>query len=121
MIFPTYLYADDTSTVIAGVNMLQIQEIYMKICKWFGYNGLYLNKTKTQLLYYALLLGYSTYTEPVIINSSLSLQRRDTAKFLGLYIDSKLNWKIHIEDLLARLQKQTWKLSNLVKILSKYW
>jgi hypothetical protein len=69
--------------------------------KWYAANKLVLNINKTNRMkfimnyipYYALCSGYEdNYIEEVV-----------NIKFLGLQIDNHLNWKKHIEQMIAKI------------------
>ena len=114
----TYLFADDTSLVLKGNNIIpQIIEAYTRITHWFSCNGLFVNEAKTQLLYYTLGRCSNLSSQLVKINDNLNLKFQDSAKFLGLVIDSALKWRTHVDHLLSKIQSQKWALRNLVKVV----
>lgn len=117
---PTYLFADDTSIILTGEDIdSKIKNAYIKICLWFGYNGLFVNESKTQLLYYTLSHNSSILSNTINITETLNLTLQKSAKFLGIIMDTKLNWRNHIDNLLGQIQKEKWALRNLVKIVTK--
>ena len=117
---PTYLFADDTSIILTGEDIdSKIKNAFIKICLWFGYNGLFVNESKTQLLYYTLSHNSSILSNTINITETLNLTLQKSAKFLGIILDTKLNWRNHIDNLLGQIQKEKWALRNLVKIVTK--
>lgn len=51
------------------------------------------------------------------INSSINLSFPEHAKILGLTSDERLKWKLHTDQIIAKLQREKWALRNLVKIV----
>ena len=96
------LFADDTNLFYSCQNILQLIEIanreLAKLSQWFRANKLSLNVKKTNYI----LFGNKHLPPIEALNVSIdgnSLQRVISTKFLGVFIDEKLNWKIHIDHL----------------------
>ena len=96
----TIMYADDTSVIMSGNDLESlIQSVNLELCllnTWLKANKLSLNVNKT---YYLILFhrarikvenGNSIRMNDSIINSASHL------RYLGVIIDSKLNWIPHI-------------------------
>lgn len=60
------------------------------IANWLKTNHLQMNVTKTKLL---LLARRSRVQELDKVKLSVNIERRDDVKFLGVVIDSELNWE----------------------------
>ena len=106
------LFADDANHYISGADFNEILNVINNnlviIAQWFLANKLAINLVKTEamvlcrkILHFPLL--------PVILNNT-PISYSYIFKFLGLYLDFKLNWKRHIYHV-------TSKLSNINGIL----
>ena len=91
------LFADDTNVFCAGDNQLELECMLnrelAKLCKWFAVNKLSLNLSKTSYMLFRNRppdVDFNVFIEHERIN------RVHVTKFLGIYIDGKLNWKYHI-------------------------
>ena len=73
-----------------------------KLCKWFAVNKLSLNLSKTSYMLFRNRppdVDFNVFIEHERIN------RVHVTKFLGIYIDDKLNWKYHINTVRSKLSK----------------
>ena len=92
------LFADDTHLFISGSNLPQIEEILnqelQEISLWLKVNKLSLNIKKTHYM----LCTNKRSTKPCISVDidGHSIDAVEYTRFLGIYIDNKLNWKKHI-------------------------
>ncbi len=101
------IYADDTSLFSANKDIINLQNTIQvaqdEAINSFSSNKLICNKDKTQ-------------------NILLSLtQKQDlqSVKLLGFFLDSKLNWNIHINNICQRLSRVCflfWKLRDLISV-----
>lgn len=96
-------YADDISFLIRGTSMESIQvraqHTLEETAQWFECNKLKLNESKTQQI---------TFT-------TKSYSQQESVKFLGLYMDNKLNWNVHISELASRLPSSIFCIRRLKK------
>ncbi len=100
---------------IAGVN-----EDLQRICKWAKSFGLLVNPSKSQ----ALIIGGSYLTKlvskltlpPVIYDSNI-IPYSQSAKNLGVFIDSNLSWDNHIAEVSRRVYCSFQSLKRLQKFL----
>ena len=97
------LFADDTNVFCAGDNQLELECMLnrelAKLCKWFAVNKLSLNLSKTSYMLFRNRppdVDFNVFIEQERIN------RVHVTKFLGIYIDDKLNWKYHINGQFSR-------------------
>ena len=115
---PSFLFADDTSSVNSGQNAFQnLVLTHNQICHWFDVNGLFCNTDKTQLISYFV----SKEPEPqhlLPIDDSLQIPVETEVRLLGLDIDSQLNWNTHVNNVLKKLRKSNWAVRNLSKVVS---
>ncbi len=102
------IYADDTSIYICSNNLHDLEvacnNAMKGIAYWFLHNKLCLNFKKT-----CYVLFRVSHNAPVnqfnICIADVTLERRESVKFLGLYIDDVINWKVHIAYLCSKLAK----------------
>ena len=101
------LFADDTSIFTSGKDLLSLYQLVNKqldnISIWMQANRLILNTEKT---------NYMIFGTRQTNNVNLKLQYRNREimqvqyiKFLGVYLDDKLSWNYHINDLCNKLAK----------------
>ena len=93
------LFADDTNVFITGKNIdtmiALMNDELQKIAEWLQVNKFSINIKKTQYMIFSLKTTIITNNE-VCINNNI-LERVYSAKFLGVIVDSKLNWNEHIK------------------------
>ena len=98
------LFADDSLLFISGRNLDDIYTILAvelpKVESWFINNKLTINATKTEFM----VNGSTQSNIPFDIQlGGISLNRTNSVRYLGVLIDSNLNWKYHIESLEKKL------------------
>ena len=118
--FDPILFADDTNLFIESRNLnLQIDEINSHLdnmLSWCNQNKLSLNVDKTK---YVLIKNYQN---PFTLNSNIilnfkELEKVDSIKFLGVTINTTLNWEPHISELRKSLRKVSGLLFRASKFL----
>lgn len=92
-------FADDTSFLIKGNSITNVEQ-RSEICinnanKWMTSNKLSMNLNKTQ----KMVFGYT--------------HEHAAVKFLGLKLDSRLNWSIHIQELNKKLSKAIYSIRTI--------
>ena len=96
----TVLYADDTSVVIHGKDMLSIittlnHELHTP-STWLKANKLSLNTDKTYyMIFHRARIKLPDTDYPIIMNNS-PLSNIQNHKYLGVILDSKMSWIQHI-------------------------
>ena len=107
-IFKFILFADDTSLYYSTKNPLDIQETVnnelANISDWLSANRLSLNVGKSKLLYFTNNSRSELAKIEIKINNQILAEVSD-AKYLGVYIDNKLQWETHINNIKLRLSK----------------
>jgi hypothetical protein len=107
-LFKFTLFADDTSLYYSckkPTNLEQTINIELsKISDWLSANRLSLNVGKSKLLYYTNRSRKPLKNIDIKINNE-TLKEVDNAKYLGVYMDNKLNWNVHIDNIKLRLSK----------------
>ena len=112
------LFADDTTAFFSGKKPLEVfrtvNEEIPKLQNWFYANKLSLNALKTKYI-----LFHKTNMEdelplklPNVTFNTLSVERVDKFKFLGIFFDENMSWKHHI----AHVEK---KLSSVARMIYK--
>ena len=106
------LYADDTSLTVyanSDVELTKLLQIYMdKLKYWFDINNVKLNIQKTKILPY-----FNTKLTNDITIDNIKIDIVDNYKFLGLYLDTKLSFNIHIDNLNMKLSKIIYLIKRL--------
>ena len=94
-----FLFADDTNIYFESDNLLKVEKIVneelKKLNSWLNLNRLSLNVSKTNFII------FHPYNKPRKHHITLKINRKainekDHIKYLGIIIDSCLNWKQHI-------------------------
>lgn len=122
--YETTLYADDTSCIVKTKNPAgnEITETLLKFDNWFRRNDMKLNINKTQIMQFSY---FKTNLQLSYQNDTLTTCQ--SSKFLGLHIDSQLNWKDHVEHLASKLSSFCYALRvisrtiNIEAALSAYY
>ena len=103
----TTLFADDTNFSLTHndydsmVGTLNTELI--KICDWTVANRLTINNSKTELLLFSK--RRTTHNNEQIILNGQFVNYVDHAKFLGIIVDNKLNFKNHINYITGKVAK----------------
>ena len=101
------LFADDTSILLKSDNIASTINILNKeldvVSTWFCANMLSLNTKKTHfMVFHPPQVKLSNYN--IVLNGS-TIAQTDSTKFLGLYLDSHITWKIHIDSICSTISK----------------
>ena len=115
------LFADDTTLLLKNTDLkILMQETNTeinKLYKWFCLNKLSLNIDKT---HYILFHNYNKSIPPdrapLVINNNY-IKEVNHVKFLGVFFDKNLNWKIHITNKCSQIIKVVAILARLKNIL----
>ena len=84
--------------------------------QWFTANQLILNITKTKVLKFA---PKTIAHVPLDISyKGQVLDEVNNTKFLGIHMDSNMNWKIHIEQITHKLNVARFMIRNLTHTLN---
>ena len=102
----TLLYADDTAIFFQSSNADELQSMldsYLPlISKWFIINKLSLNTNKTFFQLYNV--SERTINIKVKLNDN-DIKHSDTVRYLGMFIDTNLKWKSHINHISATVSR----------------
>ena len=112
------LYADDANILIYGNDTAEIKRKFEALSgtleAWVSSNGLALNLKKTNYMIFSkqkIILPFV----PTIANRQI--ERKETAKFLGVIVDDKLNWRQHVMVVKAKMSRYVGVLFKLKGIL----
>ena len=110
------LFADDTSLYYSHTNIRYLKwcitQDLNRIMDWFKANKLTLNINKTECIYFS---NKPTSNFEIDIGET-RIKSTDSAKILGIWLDTKLSWKKHTNTLLMKIKQNT----NLIQISNKF-
>ena len=114
--FNVTMYADDSVLTIANKNYCELQSNITtelnKIDMWFNNNQLSINSSKTKFMIFASKKRHKNLN--VVLNQQ-TLEQVKTIKYLGVYLDDKLDWSKHINYLESKLAAAAGILCQLRK------
>lgn len=109
------LFADDTSLLFKVKRRQhsfdEVNNAISEIVDWFTVNNLLLNEKKTKCVYFTLSPVTRPLNSVIVKNKILDLE--DTAVFLGITLDAKLQWGPHIEKLSKRLSSAAFAVKKI--------
>ena len=118
----TILFADDTTNYESGVNVYEVIRTINRNLKllreWFIANKLSVNVLKTEALIFSRKNLY--YPLPPIIFDMKPIPYSHHVKFLGINLDTKLNWKLHITSVRNKLSSACNVLNNIRRKLNTH-
>ena len=115
-------YADDSQFLVTGktpaVIKKKLEQIIEKADAWYMQNSLMSNPTKTEVIIFTPSKGN---TPPTISSSEhgkkFDLEVSKSLKILGVYIDSSMNWDLHITKLRTKTMGIVKHLHRINKLL----
>ena len=115
------LFADDTTLLHShcDINILKciVEEDLNRLMDWFMANKLTLNLSKIEIV---LFSPQNKQQELSFQIGTHTLSTTGCVRFLGMWLDSKLQWRKHISTLLIKLKQNTNILKCCNKFLDKY-
>ena len=115
-------FADDTTLYLSGKNLNYLQWCVecdvRSIIDWFRANKLTLNPSKTICVVFNPP-GRKKVTVELEFGD-VKLKSTNTTKFLGVWIDSCLNWNEHLKQLMIKLKRNLGLLRNSKNFLLKH-
>ena len=101
--FSTTLFADDTYLALSDKSLVSLETKVntqlQNIDIWLRRNKLSLNYSKTTYLLCNKHPYQSIKTKFTVVMNEKVLRRSDFVKYLGVYIDEKLTWSVHVDKL----------------------
>lgn len=117
---PMTLFADDSTVTIAckDINNYKsdINNSLTSIISWLDNNNLKINLSKTNIMHFGQRLHNPLNVNLILDNYTIN--EVTNARFLGLIIDSKLNWKEHIDKLCKKISSQSYALYQLAPTIN---
>ena len=104
------LYADDTVIYFSGSDLLQIQlslqADFNRVQNWLHENKLVLNKGKSCSMVFGTRTSQASSLQlPLLFSNGSHLEKVDSFKYLGLWLDPELTFKPHIDYI---IKKNIW-------------
>ena len=113
------LFADDTNLFYSGKYIKELCSVVSikldKLCKWFQVNKLSLNTSKTNFMVFTNKSCDDTYS---VCMNGLNLSRVFVTKFLGVHMDSKLDWTDHINSVRNKIAKNVSVMNRVRHVLT---
>ena len=113
------LFADDTNVFIYHKDPKRLQDMCNteidRLSQWFKANKLSLNITKTNYILYSprSKSGLQSSESFSVELDGTRIERVSYAKFLGVYIDDKLTWHKHIQEISTKISKNIGIMSRI--------
>ena len=104
-------YADDIAILISGAFEEVLSSLMSKafriVEEWCSESGLSVNPDKTGLILFTRKRKLLALSMPILFGTRLKL--KDSVKYLGVILDSRLEWKEHIEERVKKALRIFWK------------
>ena len=115
-------FADDTNLLVVGKTLKSIQKqmnIDLKLlCKWLRANKISLNASKTELVIFRDPKKKTTHELKIKIGGK-KLYPCKSVKYLGVFIDCHLNWKVHQTQISPKLSRAIGMLCKVRYLVSR--
>ena len=122
--FSTTLFADDTYLALADNNLLRLEHkgnFQLRLVdKWLRKNKLTLNLSKITYLLFNKQPHLPISSKFNLFINQKKINKSDSVKYLGVWIDDKLNWSAHIHALLLQLAKHCSMLYHIRDFVPHY-
>jgi hypothetical protein len=111
----TIMFADDTTLLLKCNNNLtyerDLNNVLMNVINWMNINDLQININKTKCMQF---LSYNSADIKLHLNyNNENVDKVDAFKFLGIMMDKHLNWKLHVDQVCASLNRFVFALKRL--------
>ena len=107
-IFKFYLFADDCNLFYTNKNIIELEKqinIHLiNIHDWLLSNKLFLNIDKTNFVIFHPPQKKLLHNLLLVINQ-IPLKLVDSVRYLGLYLDSHLSFKTHVQNLSKKIKR----------------
>ena len=117
-----HLFADDSNLFFAHKSLqfleLHLNEQLCKVGHWLRVNKLSLNADKSNFVVFHPPQKKVCYSINLLINDNI-IRHENSIKYLGIIIDSNLNWKEHVHELCKKISRGIGILSKLRYFVSK--
>jgi len=109
-------FADDLCLLVTGIDpstlLCLAQQVTDKAIEWGRKYGLTFNATKTVVVMFTHLRNWST-SKRLQINGT-DIPYSDSVKYLGIYLDSKLTFKTHINNKIGKAKRHLMAYKNAI-------
>ncbi|KAJ8711943.1 hypothetical protein PYW08_008897 [Mythimna loreyi] len=109
-------YADDITIIINGTHentLCNLMRQALKIVEdWCKEHQLTVNPTKTELVLFTKKRKLAALQLPIFFGTTLSLSTE--VKYLGVYLDKKLNWAKHTEYITKKASISMWQCKRML-------
>ena len=99
------LYADDTVLFTANesfdVSVRKMQEDLVSLSNWCNVNGILANTDKSKLMVFGSPVNLKKIQAPVLKLCETKLQVVTSYKYLGMTLDSNLNYNLHVKRVIS--------------------
>ena len=118
MLMKSIVFADDTNFFYSGDNLSKVCETVSteldKLHRWFQVNKLSLYIAKTNVM---IFVNKQCEDNHVVSINGMNIKRVYVTKFLGVHIDSHLNWGEHINHMEILFSKNVSKMRRVKHLL----
>ena len=120
--FRYILFADDTNLFSSGKDKGDlIREVNSELCKlsgWFAHNKLTLNYGKTEFVNFSKPTNGQNDKGWDLEIDGMPIREVDNSKFLGVYIDRNISWRIHIGKIITKISQTVGILGRARRFMS---
>lgn len=114
------LFADDTTLYISATDIKYLYRVANQdleaLTEWFRSNKLSLNVGKTHYVLFTHNYIQIPENQNITIGNEI-IERKETVKFLGMYIDSKLEWHDHIKYVKNKISSSLYAMRKVRHVL----
>ena len=112
-------FADDTNLLVFGrnpeANVRQLEAAWETCMRWADSRGMKFAPEKSELIHFNK--GRRQWTNQLELTNpgggTSPVRPKESARFLGVWLDRKLNWKAHLAAVEKKLRTQSYALSRL--------
>lgn len=118
------LFADDSTVLFKNNNVIALESditsTLSHVIEWLTSNNLLINIDKSNIMTFKNNYNHNPELDNLEIKyNNKNINKVDSTKFLGLYIDSHLTWKNHIEKVCSKLKSFSYALHMLSKVVNQ--
>ena len=107
-LFDFHSFADDSNLFFAHKNLKYLEQLVnlhlSNIHTWLCANKLSLNIKKTNYVIFYPSQKKLVYNPKLFLNQ-MALKQEKCVKYLSIYVDSHLNWKIHVNNISEKIKR----------------
>ena len=120
--FDFHIFADDSNLFLSNHSIFELERLandnlYL-VSNWLRANKLSLNIEKTNFIIFHPPQKKLSYT-PKLTISNKRIKQENYVKYLGLYIDSSLSWKFHVQHIAKKVKRCAGILSKIRYYVTK--